>query len=699
MQFYPDQEFTRIANEISWGMQEFEAMPSDTEVNPGSTVSLRCKVRNRRGECVWLKNGFALGKIPGKYELEREPADGDCSVHIYKATIEEDDGDWQCQVTQVSVQDALLSSKVVKLVVREEPHPPRLEESTNPISPGELFKTKADDKKRFQCVSRKGNPPAALRWFLDDQELTLLANQTNQTDVEKARTWQAISVLHYAFGKKDNRRQLKCVSYHGTYESPTGEGYGHKDVSVTLDVMYPPEIKYEGNPREEVEEGAQLTLRCSADANPPANIVWRKSGQNSIYDIDESISFPSISRTDSGVYSCSAKNDFGDSPEVQVNVNVKFRPRILRVEPATSTTVNVDEEMKLYCVAEGNPPPSVSWLQQTGRDPKTWTVRSRSASLVVQNTTYSQQGTYMCEATNTVKDKPYRVVSPEIRIDVRGPPQVLTESGKTREMVIVNKDEDASIRVVFCSDPRPRDSFWEWGAYKLKTGNALNRFIAEPLLSEEDLDNCYESRLIVQRAEGDDSRKFTLHVENDKGKAFYSVALEVREPIAMSLVVGIVVGGVLFLVVFLTLFVYLLRSQKMCFKRGQEFTPDGERPQSLTMLDSDIGSATSHDTAPSEKVKADGGNGAIPPDALYSAPKTNGSSNGTSKGTSTDGPQYENVKNGRPEPLPRTADGSVVYASLDLAPPSGVKNGVRQQPERTEYAELQFQPSGEHAEL
>lgn len=303
-------------------VQEFEVTPSDTEVNPTTDVQLQCKVRNRRGECVWLKNGLAVGKIQDKYDFEREPQDGDCSVHIRKVSLEEDDGPWQCQVTRASLQDAPLNSNVVKLVVREQPHPPRLEEGTNPLTAGSSFKTKAGDARGFQCVSRKGNPPAALRWHVDGQDVTALANQTNQTDVEKRGTWQALSVLDYMFLKAHNGRELRCTAYHGAYEDPSG-GPGHRDVHVILDVMYPPEIKYEGHPREEVEEGGSLTLSCVADANPTANIVWRKSGQSSIYDINPSITFAAIQRTDSGVYSCSAKNDFGDSPEIQVTVNVK----------------------------------------------------------------------------------------------------------------------------------------------------------------------------------------------------------------------------------------------------------------------------------------------------------------------------------------------------------------------------------------
>ncbi|XP_054927285.1 kin of IRRE-like protein 2 isoform X1 [Dermacentor andersoni] len=669
----------REVNGLVSGVQEFEKTPSDAEVNPGTEVRLQCQVRNRRGECVWLKNGYAVGKIPDKYDFEREPQDGDCSVLIRKVNLDEDDGSWQCQVTRASLQDAPLNSNVAKLVVREKPHPPRLEEGTQPLT-GQ-FKTKAGDLRRFQCVSRKGNPPASLRWQLDGQDVTTLANQTNQTDVEKRGTWQALSVLDYTFVKEHNGRELRCVAYHGAYEDPSG-GPGHRDASVILDVMYPPEIKYEGHPREEVEEGGSLTLNCVADANPPANILWRKSGQSSIYDISHSIHFSSIQRTDSGVYSCSAKNDFGESAEIQVTVNVKYRPKIIQVDPSSPATFNVDDVMTLHCVAEGNPVPKITWLQQNGRDPNVWNIRGRNATLTLANASYSYQGIYRCEASNVVKNQPYRVQSQEVRIDIRGPPQIMAESMKTRPVVVASKEEDVAITVVFCADPKPVETFWGWGSYKLKTGSALGRFVAEPLLSDEELEDCYESRLLIQKVESDDSRKFTLFVDNGKGKASYSVALEVKEPLAMTLVIAIAVGGVVFLIVFLTLFVYLVRSEKMCFRRRHKFSPDGE---------SDVGSTNSQGTPLSKKQPGGGGGHvAIPPDALYTPTSKN---NGSSK----DATQYENVKNGsqngRPEPPPRASDGSIVYASLDL-PAVATQNGSRPAPERTEYAELQFQANG-----
>ncbi|KAH9367863.1 hypothetical protein HPB48_020123 [Haemaphysalis longicornis] len=159
------------------------------------------------------------------------------------------------------------------------------------------------------------------------------------------------------------------------------------------------------------------------------------------------------------------------------------RPKIIQVEPSSPATFNVDDVMTFHCVAEGNPVPKISWLQQNGRDKNVWNIRGRNATLTVVNASYSHQGVYRCEASNVVKNQPYRVQSPEVHIDIRGPPQIMVESSKTRDFVEASKEEDAVITVVFCADPKPVETFWGWGSYKLKTGSALGRFVAEPLLA------------------------------------------------------------------------------------------------------------------------------------------------------------------------------------------------------------------------
>ncbi|GBM26604.1 hypothetical protein AVEN_85210-1 [Araneus ventricosus] len=101
-----------------YAAQQFEIKPSSVEVNPGDTAVLTCKVHNRQGECAWLKDGKVMGKIDTKYEFSREPPDGDCSIRIRNAKIEEDDGMWQCQVTQIALTEPTLTAPEVKFTVR-----------------------------------------------------------------------------------------------------------------------------------------------------------------------------------------------------------------------------------------------------------------------------------------------------------------------------------------------------------------------------------------------------------------------------------------------------------------------------------------------------------------------------------------------------------------------------------------------------
>ncbi|KAK4292844.1 hypothetical protein Pmani_034407 [Petrolisthes manimaculis] len=45
----------------------------------------------------------------------------------------------------------------------------------------------------------------------------------------------------------------------------------------------------------------------------------------------------------------------------------------------------------------------------------------------------------------------------------------------------VEKGQDAVIQIVFCSDPRPSRTSWEWGSYQLEAGKDRGRYVAENL--------------------------------------------------------------------------------------------------------------------------------------------------------------------------------------------------------------------------
>ncbi|CAH0390303.1 unnamed protein product [Bemisia tabaci] len=104
-------------------LQQFDRQPIYTEVNPGEDKKLDCIVLNKRGSCSWQKDNKPVGIYAKKYEWAGRQEDGDCSLWIRQASLDFDDGAWECQVTASDfiTQDALTSNPV-RLVVRVRIH-------------------------------------------------------------------------------------------------------------------------------------------------------------------------------------------------------------------------------------------------------------------------------------------------------------------------------------------------------------------------------------------------------------------------------------------------------------------------------------------------------------------------------------------------------------------------------------------------
>merc|ERR1712203_1148056 len=57
-----------------------------------------------------------------------------------------------------------------------------------------------------------------------------------------------------------------------------------------------------------IEEGkSTVKMSCSADANPPARIFWRKRGSAENREIVETLNFSPVMRGDTGTYVCQAE--------------------------------------------------------------------------------------------------------------------------------------------------------------------------------------------------------------------------------------------------------------------------------------------------------------------------------------------------------------------------------------------------------
>ena len=86
----------------------------------------------------------------------------------------------------------------------------------------------------------------------------------------------------------------------------------------------PPTVRIETSQIEYLEEEKDpATLRCIADSNPPATILWRKEGLDGIFSPDAEINFSPVTRHTAGLYSCTAENALGMSKEAFIQLDVK----------------------------------------------------------------------------------------------------------------------------------------------------------------------------------------------------------------------------------------------------------------------------------------------------------------------------------------------------------------------------------------
>ncbi|RLU25619.1 hypothetical protein DMN91_001776 [Ooceraea biroi] len=514
----------RLANgdapEVCHGIQQFEETPQYTEVNPGQDAKLVCLVLGKRGQCIWQKDQKPIGMHLKKYEWVGAPDTGDCSLWIRLATLEFDDGLWQCQVTasDFTTQDAL-TSEPARLVVRVSPQRPQIEYADRLILPGSNVTARAGEIATLTCRAR----------YVGETELRMLRPQVNLTEADNPRTWATYSICDILAERSRYGQSIRCVAIHPTYPNPTMSS----STEVRFDVRYAPETRLVGVPTGQLEEGRdQLEIRCLADANPPASIVWRKTkspGVTEVASIGETLMFSPIYRNHAAVYLCEASNTEGESSPISVQVSVNYPPTISAVGPDRLTTALLYSGASFECHADAMPPAEYRWAQifTDGRKPLECGTGQR---LILTNVTYEQQGQYICLASNKINGNVREVKSDPVSLQVVGAPRVVKPAITEKFVVVTTEGSPARLEIRLCSDPKPRLVAWEWGSTRLHAGEVLeSRYRAldlEPLASED----CYVAILELTSTVKEDQRLYHVIVENERGSDRRALMLKVNEP-------------------------------------------------------------------------------------------------------------------------------------------------------------------------
>ncbi|XP_048051176.1 B-cell receptor CD22-like isoform X2 [Megalobrama amblycephala] len=333
---------------------------SPERVTEGDSVRLTCKsscTLTDRATFIWYRNSqlVTTGIIGNQLILWR--------------VSREDTGRYSCGVDGHSY-----ISPAVQLNIRYPPENPVIS-----ISPsGEIL---SGDSVTLICRS-DSNPPAEIYWY------------KGITFVGSGRIYSISKI------SSDDSGEYKCRSINE---------HGEKYSAVTLNVMYPPmrviqsendavTVKIMYPPRSvsvsiiqsgQILEGDSVTLICSSDSKPPAEISWFKGGtfvgSGRIYNISK------ISSDDSGEYKCRSINEHGEKYSDNLTLNVMYPPRNVSVSIIQSGQIWMGDSVTLICSCDSNPPAlNFSWFKE-------------NESLAVgsgQSFSALQSGRFYCQAHN-----------------------------------------------------------------------------------------------------------------------------------------------------------------------------------------------------------------------------------------------------------------------------------------------------------
>ncbi|XP_056309955.1 B-cell receptor CD22-like [Danio aesculapii] len=322
-------------------------LESPERVTEGDSVRLTCKSSCKLTDTptfIWYRNSHTLTNIGDELNIR--------SVSRREA------GHYSC-----GVQGQTYISPAVYLDVTYAPDTPVISISGSAVM-------MEGDSVTLSCSS-DSNPPAQISWF------------KGETSVGSGRIFSISKI------SSDDSGEYKCRA-----RNEHGEKYSDP---VTLDVQYPPRnISVSISGSAVIMSGDSVTLNCSSDSNPPAEINWFKGetsvGSGRIFNISK------ISSDDSGEYKCRARNGHGEKYFDPVTLNVQYPPRSVSVSISGSAVIMSGDSVTLNCSSDSNPPAEISWF-------KGETSVGSGRIFSISKISSDDSGEYKCRARNDLGEK------------------------------------------------------------------------------------------------------------------------------------------------------------------------------------------------------------------------------------------------------------------------------------------------------
>ncbi|XP_049948087.1 Down syndrome cell adhesion molecule-like protein 1 [Schistocerca serialis cubense] len=312
---------------------------------PGSAWSAQCEASGSPAPAVsWALDGAPLESSPGGERVavsNRVTADGVLSYLNVSALAPEHGGRYVCSATNAvgSV------THQAYLYVLGPPY----------IKPMQDRRVVAGTTVTFNCYVT-GYPISSIYWEKDGRPLT---------DTHRQTLFPNGTLLINDVRKMDDEGGYVCVA-----RNPDGDTARRK---LNVQVMVPPTWRHEPNDTE-VVLGSSLMVDCAADGSPLPSILWRKESpvpRSPFQNIQRDENFKVLENgslwiqhvllEDKGYYVCEANSGIGlglsKGIYITVHVPARFSSEFRNVTAKKDSTAILD------CVAEGDKPLKVQWIQ------------------------------------------------------------------------------------------------------------------------------------------------------------------------------------------------------------------------------------------------------------------------------------------------------------------------------------------------
>ncbi|XP_060692671.1 sialoadhesin-like isoform X2 [Hemiscyllium ocellatum] len=234
-------------------------------------------------------------------------------------------------------------------------------------------------------------------------------------------------------GSKGTLSFQSITSSHSGFYSCTAANHVGSSTSKTLEiqVQYAPKnvtIQVVDGSHLEVKEGDKISLVCTSNSNPEATYTLYKREESNdqtsaLSNVKGTLTFQHISRSDSGFYSCTATNYFGNVTSNDLEIYVQYAPKNVTIQVVDGSHLEVKEgdKISLVCTSNSNPEATYTLYKREESNDQTSALSNVKGTLTFQHISRSDSGFYSCTATNYFGN----VTSNDLEIYVQSPPATL----------------------------------------------------------------------------------------------------------------------------------------------------------------------------------------------------------------------------------------------------------------------------------